>query len=383
MVKQDEVSSPPGQSARPDFAQILLVALVAICLVLPATIEIAGWGKPVSENRTLAEAPGWPANLAEYRTFPQRLTAFVNDHFGLRSQLVRWNSELRLKLGTSSSPSVAVGRDGFLFYAYHDERLLEQHTGEEIFTSGDLERWVKSVVGERDWLKQRGIAFYILIAPDKSTIYPELLPDYPHLPDTTTRLDQLVDRLKTVEGLEFIDPRAALWRAKQPGRRLYWRADSHWGPRAAFIAYNQLMERVVRTFPNAHAVTLDQYTSSVLPIRGDLAVLLNLYDDLIYPEEQFQWKGRSHLISTDQHPPQPDWGWLVKFMHTDLPESPRLLVFGDSFTDYVLGPLFLYQTFRDPVYTHHRGTGLDHHLIEIAKPDLVILEMGERYLRMQ
>ena len=137
MVKQDEVSSPPGQSARPDFAQILLVALVAIRLVLPATIEIAGWGKPVSENRTLAEAPGWPANLAEYRTFPQRLTAFVNDHFGLRSQLVRWNSELRLKLGTSSSPSVAVGRDGFLFYAYHDERLLEQHTGEEIFTSGD------------------------------------------------------------------------------------------------------------------------------------------------------------------------------------------------------------------------------------------------------
>jgi len=382
MVKQDEVSSPPDPPAHHDFAQILLVVLVAICLVLPAVIEIAGLGKPVQENRTPAEAPGWPSSLADYRTFPQRLTAFVNDHFGLRSQLVRWNGALRLKLGTSSSPSVAVGRDGFLFYADHDERLLEQHTGEDVFTSGDLERWVKSAVAERDWLKQRGIAFYILIAPDKSTIYPELLPDYPHLPDTTTRLDQLAVRLKTVEGLEFIDPRAALWRAKQTGRRLYWRADSHWGPRGAFIAYTQLMERVVQTFPNAHAVTFDEYTASVLPIRGDLALLLNLYDDLLYSEEQLQWKGPSHLISTDQHPPQPDWGWLVKFMHTDLRESPRLLVFGDSFTDYVLGPLFLYQTFRDPVYTHHRGTGLDHHLIEIAKPDLVILEMAERYLRM-
>jgi alginate O-acetyltransferase complex protein AlgJ len=381
-IKQAEDSSPPDQSAFRDFAPILLVVLVAICLVLPAAMEITGLGKPVAENRTLAAAPGWPVSLADYRTFPQRLTAFVNDHFGLRSQLVRWNAELRLKLGTSSSPSVAVGRDGFLFYAYREERLLEQHTGEEVFTAGDLERWVKSVVGERDWLKQRGIAFYILIAPDKSSIYPELLPDYPHLPDTTTRLDQLVERLKTVEGLEFIDPRAALWRAKQTGR-LYWRADSHWGPRGAVIAYNQLMGRVVRTFPNAHAVTLDEYAASIMPIPGDLAFLLNLYDVLVYPEEQLQWKGHSHVISIDQHPPQPYWGWPVKFLHTDLQDRPRLVVFGDSFTDYVLGPQFLYQTFRDPVYTHHRGTGLDHQLIENTNPDLVILELAERYLRLQ
>ena len=76
-IKQVEVSSPPDQSARRDYGQILLVVLVAICLVLPAAIEIAGLGKPVSENRTLAAAPGWPVSLADYRTFPQRLTAFV------------------------------------------------------------------------------------------------------------------------------------------------------------------------------------------------------------------------------------------------------------------------------------------------------------------
>src|SRR5580658_2935048 len=95
-LKRVEVSSPPDLPAGRDFAQILLVVLVAICLLLPSAIEIAGWGKPMVENRTLAAAPGWPVSLADYRTFPQRLTAFVDDHFGLRSQLVRWNSELRL-----------------------------------------------------------------------------------------------------------------------------------------------------------------------------------------------------------------------------------------------------------------------------------------------
>jgi hypothetical protein len=375
-----EVSSAADPSTRRDFGQILLLVLVAICLVLPASMEIAGWGKPVSENRTLAALPGWPVSLADYRTFPQRMTEFVNDHFGFRNQLARWNSALRLKLGTSSSPSVAIGRDGYLFYAYHPERLLEQHTGEDVYTPDELERWVKSVEAERDWLQQRGIAFYILVAPDKSTIYPELLPDYPRLRGTTTRLDQLVARLKTVEGLEFIDPRAALWRAK-PEVRLYPRADSHWAPRGAFIAYKLLMERVVQTFPSAHAVTLDKYQSTIMPMKGDLAFLLGLYDDVIYSEEYLEWKGHSHLISTDQHPPQPDWGWPVKFMHTDLRDSPRAVVFGDSFTDYVLGPLFLYQTFRDPVYTHHGGTRLDHHMIEATGPDLVILELAERYLR--
>jgi len=369
------------RSAGRDFGGILLLVLAATCLLLPATTEIAALARPVAENRNLAPLPGWPHSLADYRRFSERMTAYVNDHFGLRSQLTRWNSELRLRLGSSSSPSVAIGRDGVLFYAYHEERLLEQHTGEEVFTPGDLERWIQSVVAERDWLKQRGIAFYVLIAPDKSTIYPELLPDYQKLPDATTRLDQIAARLKTVDGLEFIDPRAALWRAKQTGR-LYWRADSHWGPRGAFIAYRQLMDRVVETFPNAHAVTLDEYQSTVLPVRGDLAYLLNLYDNLLYPEEQLQWIGHSHLISTDQHPPQPYWGWPVKFLHTDLGDSPRLMVFGDSFTDYVMGPLFLYETFRDPVYTHHRGTGLDHRLIEDTGPDLVILELAERYLRL-
>jgi len=374
-------AAPISPSRRAKSGDVLLVVMVAVCLCLPAAFQISGLAKPTSENRTLAKRPGWPVSLADYRTFPQRMTAFVDDHFGLRDHLVRWNSELRLKLGTSSSPSVAIGKDGVLFYAYHPEYLLEQHTGEDVFTQAQLDAWVRSVVSERDWLKGRGIAFYIVIAPDKSTIYPELLPDYPRLPNATTRLDQVVARLKDVKDLEFIDPRPELWRAKHSAV-LYPRADSHWGPRGAYIAYGKLMARVSQSFPNAHAVSLDSYRSSILPMHGDLAFLLNLYEQLLYPEEVIQWKGRSHLVSTNQQPPPKGWGWLVKYMHTDLADSPRLIVFGDSFTDYVMGPLFLYETFRDPVYTHHNGTPLNHDLIEATRPDLVVLELAERYLRL-
>ena len=65
---------------------------------------------------------------------------------------------------------------------------------------------------------------------------------------------------------------------------------------------------------------------------------------------------------------------------TDLDDQPRILIQGDSFTDYVLGPLFLYETFKNPVYIHHNGTELNKPLIEKVKPDIVVLELAERYL---
>jgi alginate O-acetyltransferase complex protein AlgJ len=377
--KKSITPSSPGKMGRSVAEDILLVLFVAVFLILPVALQITGQAKTSSENRNLASWPPRPITLTDYRTYPLRVTAFVDDHFGLRPQLVRWNSELRLSLGTSSSPLVAIGKNGFLFYVDHPERLLEQHTGEDVFTPGELEHWTNSILAEKHWLEQRGIAFFILIAPEKSTIYPELLPDYPQLLGSTTRLDQLMAYLQTKPGIELVDPRPELWRAKATAR-LYPRADSHWGPRGAFIAYGQLMQRVTRRFPNAHAVSLSAYTTSVVPMRGDLASLLNLYDILIYPEEEFHWIGRSHVLSTEKQAPPADWGWPIDYIHTDLESSPRLVVLGDSFTDYVMGPLFLYQTFRDPVYTHHNRITFNHRLIESTRPDVVVLELAERYL---
>ena len=79
---------------------------------------------------------------------------------------------------------------------------------------------------------------------------------------------------------------------------------------------------------------------------------------------------------------RPGWGWRIVEWHNDLADKPRLLVFGNSFTDYVLGPNFLYETFRDPVWTHHNGGTLDFNLVEEVKPDLVVMQIADRYLHL-
>jgi hypothetical protein len=135
------------------------------------------------------------------------------------------------------------------------------------------------------------------------------------------------------------------------------------------------------TFPSVRPAAPEDY--AIAPGRGpnDQAFLLGLGDDLTYTVER--WTRRAtHQIRTTTRTPAPGdpWGWPVRFVETDLKDQPRALIFGDSFTDYVLGPTFLYETFRDPVYTHHNGGTFDFRLVEEVRPDLVIVQLAERYL---
>jgi hypothetical protein len=353
------------------------VALFLALVSLPGLTQVATLGGPrVAENRVLAPPPQW-LGFRRLRDLAKATDAYIEDHFGLRSQLVRLNSLVRYRLGVSGTPKVAIGEDGWLFYT--GEKILEQHTGENVFAPAELERWVAVMTQNRDWLARRGVALVIMIAPDKSTIYPEKLPAYPRPPGRTTRADQLVERLKGTD-LVLVDPRRALIDAKASSPP-YFAGDSHWTEAGAYIAYRQLMERVREKFPAVEPADRQDYDIAPGPGPNDQAFLLGLGDDLTYTVER--WTRRaSHLIRTvTRNPGSADaWGWPVRFVETDLKDRPRVLVFGDSFTDYVLGPTFLYETFRDPVYTHHNGGTFDFRLVDEAKPDLVIVQLAERYL---
>jgi hypothetical protein len=368
--------------ARPTWERARAWALVALffgLVSIPALVQVANLDGPqvtIIGNRMLAPPPHW-MGFAKLRELAKATDAYIDDHFGLRSRLVRLNSLARYHLGVSSTPKVVIGKDGWLFYAA--EKIMEQHTGENVFTPEELERWVAVMTANRDWLARRGIAFAIMIAPDKNTIYPEKLPAYPRPPGRTTRADQLAERLRRTD-LVLVDPRQALSEAKAQHPKAYYEGDSHWSQRGAFIAYRLLMERLQAAVPAAAAAAPEDYDIAPnQPAPADLAALLALEHDLAYTAER--WTRRAtHQVRTTTRNPTPPWGWPVRFVETDLKDRPRLLAFADSFTDYVLGPSFLYETFRDPVFTHHNGGTFDFRLVDEVKPDVVVVEFAERYL---
>jgi alginate O-acetyltransferase complex protein AlgJ len=353
----------------------LLILCFFAFIAMPAIVELAEGGKVENiDNRVLAPSPSL-ASLKDWRHLPSIIEAWINDHFGMHANLIHLNSIIRYALGVSSTPNVVMGSDKWLFYT--SDKLLEQHTGSLPFTAAELDAWVKQIEADRDWLKARGMRFYIMVAPDKNTIYPEKLPDYPR---GKTRLDQLTERLRTTD-LAFIDPRPALMQAKAMNEGLYYQGDTHWLPRGAYLAYDQLMRRIRLDFPNVAIASLKDYRASVeSPPGNDLAVLLGLAGDLHYRAEVLKRVTASHQLSSRVDNHRPGWGWPVKYIQTDRADSPRLLVFGDSFTDYVLGPDFLYESFRDPVYTHHNLGMFDFRLVDETKPDIVLFIFAERYL---
>jgi alginate O-acetyltransferase complex protein AlgJ len=357
----------------------LVVALFFALISAPAVTQIASIGRAdIGENRVLAPSPQW-VGFRRLRDFAKATDAYIDDHFGLRDRLVRWNSLLRYRLGVSSTPKVVIGDDGWLFYA--GEKIIEQHTGENVFTPAELERWVEVMTADRDWLAQRGIPLFIVIAPEKSTIYPEKLPAYPRPPGRTTRASQLVERLRRTD-LGVIDPREALLQAKASSQQVYYEGDSHWTQRGAFVAYQGLMREVQARGPAVRPLQAEDFELNLVSTKtNDQAFLLALHNDLAYMVERWTPRAARQIRTTTRDPaPGSGWGWPVRFIENDLKDRPRALIFGDSFTDYVLGPTFLYETFRDPVYTHHNGATFNFRLVAEAKPDLVIVQLAERYL---
>jgi alginate O-acetyltransferase complex protein AlgJ len=371
------IESEAGASGgRRDRDSWLLIAVFAVLLLVPATAQLVGLGAGSGENRVLAEAPRF--TVKQIKNFSKAADAYVNDRFGLRQQLVQMNSRLRYRLGVSSNKDVVIGRGGWLFYT--DHKLMEQHTGANVFTPAELENWVARMEAARDWLARRGVSFYVMIVPDKNSVYPENLPQYPRRPGTVTRFDQLAERLGR-SSLDFIDPRAALVRAKAAGAEIYIPGDTHWTERGAFIAYDLLMDRVRVRYHGIQPLTLDGFKSSHgAPMASDLARLLGLEGELAYTVERLTPLEASRQVKPMTVTNRPGWPWALNEIDNDLEDRPRLLVYGDSFTSYVLGPHFLYETFRDPVYTNHHGGTLNLALVDEFKPDIVVMQMAERYL---
>src|SRR5689334_6007171 len=119
-----------------------MILLFGALLLVPAMAQLAGLGQSSGENRTLAPLP----KLSKFKDLADLTRAsenYVNDRFGLRSQLVHANSLLHYRLGLSTSKDVVIGKDGWLFYTA--DRILEQHTGADIFKPDELDKWVRQM----------------------------------------------------------------------------------------------------------------------------------------------------------------------------------------------------------------------------------------------
>ena len=145
--------------------------------------------KPLKGATIDTEKPEF--NLASYRSgdYAKQEEAYVGEHFGFRESVIRlYNQYLWSCYKKTYAHDVIAGKKGWLYTAesvsdyYGTELLNWQPSIEE--AKSNFEREVKYMCRVRDILKENDVELLAFIAPEKSFVYPEYLPDGEH--DTTT-----------------------------------------------------------------------------------------------------------------------------------------------------------------------------------------------------
>ena len=347
-----------------------------------------GWGQSsgVGERRELAPRPKLDI------TFPEGLCLYLRDHFGFREWLVTLNSLIRVKgLHTSYSPNVAIGSQGFLFFTGED--ALENYLGRKPMAEVEVNRWVELLERRSAWLAARGIPMVVTIAPNKETVYPEMMPSWAVRGKGPSRMDRLFEALRSRSKVAVVDLRPALTGCKSQ-HRTYHKTDTHWSDWGGFCAYRELLLAIRKASPVKYQrLTASSgrgsegswalggrvaLSSSLVPLSdadlrmGHLNLNLDLnrmsgFSSLTEPVETFAPPG-ALPVSTGPRD--------LLSTNAPLPDAPRLLLLRDSFGT-TLVPFLSVHFSR--VYAPNTWT-LDPGVIVAEHPDVVLVEIVERRL---
>ncbi|MBF0319826.1 MAG: hypothetical protein HQL01_08500 [Nitrospirae bacterium] len=365
---------PIDPRGKPVF-NISTVSVFAIFISLPfmSTLFLITYKVKITEQRTLATKPR--LNFETLPTFPEEYTKYYDDNFGFRDMLIRWNHKFKVKyLNTSPmQDQVVFGPGGWLYLCA--QKVLDDYRGIKPFTGIELAN-IRHTLRERQrWLAERGMKYYVVIAPNKETIYPEHLPDYIKKAGAKTRADQLIEFIG--DNSTIIDLRPTMLKAKSTGL-LYHKTDTHWNYYGAYWAYRKIMETLKEDYPALDAMDIPEFTLHPKGLKGgDLYRLLSLADLFTDTDMVFvPIKPVRSVLGKPGNYANPCWdpNTPIVVKEVDDKSLPKVVIFRDSFFIALLN--FFAEHFQRSVFLWTMT--FDKDIIEKERPDIVITEIVER-----
>jgi alginate O-acetyltransferase complex protein AlgJ len=342
-------------------AFLLLATPLAVGILRPDSPELI-----YKEGRRLAPPPA-TNGLGDLAALPGQVDAYLKDHFGFRHMLIQLHKDLtRPMLGFGGS-EVLIGRDGRMFYL--GAEMVRQSAG-LIFRDQKVADSANRLLGMRDALEKRGIAFFVVVLPSTSSIYQDDLPIWAQSHGRKTEYDLFLQDLAE-RGIKTVDLRPALRKTALEGEA-YLLHDSHWTARGAIAGFNAAVEA------DSHPDWRIDPAKALGPPQerkgGDLARLLGEQDEVTETEEPLALPdvGKDENLSQDVMPAH---------MITTGKAGPTILVVGDSFTASFF-PRMLAQHVGRAIWVHYNNAGcsFDLSLVDKYHPDEVWWAPVERAL---
>ena len=313
--------------------------------------------------------------------FLARYRRYYKNNFSLRNILIYLNNLYKVKLYNFSPVSkTIIGKNGWLFMAKESKYVneVDYFRSIKLFSEEELKDWRNALEQRRDWLANRGIHYFFIIAPNKSTIYSEFMPDFIHPVRNQSRLDQLLNYLKKNSDFQIIDLRKVLINAKKDCE-VYYKTDSHWNEYGAYIAYREIMRYIGKYFENLKPMPISNFKIETKNrFGGDLAIALSLQNKL-YRENYIEFKSKIPLKAKGKRLRNISKSVCQTCSVCKTPGLPNALIVHDSFI-HELRP-FISEHFSRILYIWDWwNMNFYPDIIKREKPKIVIEEMAERFL---
>jgi hypothetical protein len=360
---------------------VAVIVAFALLLLAPALLALTGHaGFDVAflqntEHRRPFVAPPPTSGALATGGWERDAERELADAFPLRKQLIQSYDYAKYAwLGDIRSDAVIRGRDGWLFLGGEERAYLTDRVNP---TDAVLAHVADVYAARAAWCKQRGIRYVFVLAPNKSTIYPQYLP--PSITRVTpTPADRLIPMLRA-RGVAVVDVRETLIHAAHSDE-VYSKGDTHWNDLGALVAYRSLVKSLrdagVRDWVPDKSVSahLTDQDGDLLGMAGITGLVRNEWVKVRIPPQ-------ARPIAAPDYPNDP---LLPAFdRHAYEVDNPNVrgtaVFFGDSFSQALIP--FLADDFRRTVHlTHQTLVQFDRHVVTAEHPTVVIDEQVERGL---
>jgi len=268
---------------------------------------------------------------------------------------------------------VVKGKEDWYFLGDYYSNDIRVSKGINNFSKGELDWTSNNMIEFKNFLDKEKIPLYMIIVPNKLTIYGDYLPITKS--DKPTKMEQLTKCLLR-NGINLIDIKQALMNHRD--HVLYLKADSHWNEYGAFYGYEALMRKIQSDFQNLKILRMEDFNiTSSASNHQDLTRTLssNIYDIIINFQPNFKSQAfpvNKHGIKGNAYSQRPD-DYELRFQNKSQPL--KVVIFRDSFFTSMIP--WLNESFGETVFIWDFP---DKNQVLTEKPDFVIFEIVERNL---
>lgn len=305
------------------------------------------------------------------------LTVYITDCQGRRAAsdvLFRTKSFEKYSIGSSNR--WYEGSDNWLFLGNENNRTIEKLTGSIHPNSEKVNALYNSLLEISKTAALTNTRVALLVGPDKSSIYPEYLPNK-FRPAEKRYLSFFTEALTSIPNFTFYDPTIEFLNIKESVGYLYWRTDSHWNEKGAFLAYEGLAKKMNLPIPNFSFNEGPLFRGALIDFSGLENFPLSTGDNWITKTNSTFTLKRQEIQTG---PLSEAFGPEELVTNSDPLSNLKIWVIGDSFTEQIKLPLEA--TFREIHYVghwHEHLQTLPNKLLQSPiKPDLIIIIRVER-----